>query len=138
MSNFNQPFLYHFKLTNSNSVINLPYPLEKNKKIKVNSCRYTTASSNNDNVMIKINGFNDNIYFDGNLIHKCVKVIPLPNDQGSQLIYENQFPDSFDVHIEERRQNTGITSLRIEILINLQNSTDININNPFYLELKIF
>lgn len=133
----NPPFLYFLKLTKSSSVINLPYPLSNAKNCKVSFCKFTTVNSGGDIVMIKINGFNENVYVDGDTIHKCVKTIALPPDDGSLMVYENQYNDIPDVKVEERIKD-GLTTLRIEILINLQLSNDISAINPFYLELKIW
>ena len=137
MSNTTTPFLYFLKLTKSNSVVNLPYPLTSARNCKVTFCKYTTQTTGGDIAMIKINGFNENVYFDGQTIHKCVKTLPLSFDQGSTLVYENQYVDTPDVAIKNQI-NEGLTTLRIEVLLNLQLSNDISPTNPFYLELKFW
>lgn len=134
----NSPFLYFLKLTKSSSIINLPFPLENAKQCKVTFCKFTTLNSGGDIAMIKINGFNQNVYFDGDVIHKCVKILPLPSDAGSSLIFENQYIDTPDVVLEQQRVKDGLTTLRVEVLLNLQLTTDISPSNPFYLELRVW
>jgi len=68
-------------------------------------------------------------------VHKCVKVLPLPYDNGSTLVYENQYIETPDVTVEERRPS-GLTTLRVDLLFNLQLSQDIGPTNPFYLEVR--
>ena len=131
------PFLYFLKLTKSNNVVNLPYPLANARNCKITFCKFTTLNSGGDIATIKINGFNENVYFDGQTIHKCVKTLPLPSDNGSTLVYENQYHDKPDVAITNQ-VNEGLTTLRIEVLLNLQYSNDISSSNPFYLELKFW
>lgn len=134
-NNSTQPFLYFLKLTKPSSVVNLPYPLTNTKRCKITLVKYTTVSSGGDIAMIKINGFNENVYFDGQTIHKCVKTLPLPSDNGSTLVYENQYHDTPDIVLNTKMID-GLTTLRIEVLLNLQLSNDISPTNPFYLELK--
>ena len=66
-----QNYSYTFKLINSVSIINLPYALQNAKSLKIKFVRYITSSAGNDTMIIKINQFNENVYYDGLNIIKC-------------------------------------------------------------------
>ena len=71
-----QNYSYTFKLINSVSIINLPYAIQNARKLKIKFLRYITGSALNDTLIIKINQFNENVYYDGTRIIKCAKVLP--------------------------------------------------------------
>jgi hypothetical protein len=127
---------YFFKLTSSSVEISLPYTLKNASKIKINFVKYTTASNSQSLMMFKINSFNENVYYDGTDIHKCVKILSLPDTSGTQLIYENTSQD-FDVIINNKSANSGLTKINIETLIDFNYSSDISPSNPVYLEIII-
>ena len=110
----NKPNIYYLKLTSSSSKINLPFQILDAQKIKVLSARFTPTIANSLNAMIKVVGFNENIYFDGQTMHKCVKIIPLPDDANTLMIYENQNNNIADVELQNKPTNT-ITTLNIEV-----------------------
>jgi len=134
----NTPFLYFLKLTSPVKVFNLPFQLNNASKCKITTVKYKTNTANNDLLMIRINGFNENIFFDGEKNHRCVKIIPLSNEANHIIIYENHFTNDPDIEVNERPSNYGLTSLRVEALIDFNLSNDINDSNPLYIELKIW
>jgi len=131
-----QNYSYTFKLINSVSIINLPYAIQNARKLKIKFLRYITASALNDTLIIKINQFNENVYYDGTRIIKCAKVLPLPSTINTSFFYDNAFPEP-DIIVSERAQGFSINSLTIELLINNSYSADISPTNPVYLELAI-
>ena len=131
-----QNYSYTFKLINSVSIINLPYALQNAKSLKIKFLRYITASAGNDTMIIKINQFNENVYYDGSQIIKCAKVLPLPSTINTSFFYDNAFPEP-DIVVAERAQNVSINSLTIELLINNAYTSDISPINPCYLEIAI-
>jgi hypothetical protein len=131
-----QNYSYTFKLINSVSIINLPYAIQNARKLKIKFLRYITASALNDTLIIKINQFNENVYYDGTRIIKCAKVLPLPSTINTSFFYDNAFPEP-DIIVSERAQGFSINSLTIELLINNAYSADISPTNPVYLELAI-
>jgi len=133
----NTPFLYFLKMTSPVKTFNLPFHL-KGTKCKITTIKFKTQTANNDLLMIRINGFNENIYFDGQQNHRSVKIIPLPNEADNLVFYENHFTNDPDVEVNERPSNYGLTSLRVEALINFNLSNDISESNPLYIELKIW
>ena len=131
-----QNYSYTFKLINSVSIINLPYAIQNARKLKIKFLRYITGSALNDTLIIKINQFNENVYYDGTRIIKCAKVLPLPSTINTSFFYDNAFPEP-DIIVSERAQGFSINSLTIELLINNAYSADISPTNPVYLELNI-
>ena len=131
-----QNYSYTFKLINSVSIINLPYAIQNARKLKIKFLRYITGSALNDTLIIKINQFNENVYYDGTRIIKCAKVLPLPSTINTSFFYDNAFPEP-DIIVSERAQGFSINSLTIELLINNAYSADISPTNPVYLELAI-
>ena len=131
-----QNYSYTFKLINSVSIINLPYAIQNARKLKIKFLRYITGSALNDTLIIKINQFNENVYYDGTRIIKCAKVLPLPSTINTSFFYDNAFPEP-DIVVSERAQGFSINSLTIELLINNAYSADISPTNPVYLELAI-
>jgi hypothetical protein len=143
MNKTETPFLYFIKIIKAIDVYNLPYPLQNSKRLKITSAKYKTASDNGDLLMIKINGYNENCYYDNanRILERCVKILPLPPDAGSDMIFENQYIDSPDVVLINKIQE-GLTSLRIEIYSPTNGRfgllNDITELNPMYLELRIY
>ena len=131
-----QNYSYTFKLINSVSIINLPYALQNAKSLKIKFVRYITASAGNDTMIIKINQFNENVYYDGLIIIKCAKVLPLPSTINTSIFYDNAFPEP-DIVVPERANGFSINSLTIELLINNAYTSDISSINPCYLEIAI-
>ena len=127
---------YSFKLTNSITVVNLPIPLENAEKIKIKQIRFNTGPNfaTYETLLIKINSFNSNIYFDGTKKEHYTKMLLLPSVQ-TPLIYENTLTD--DDANTQKAAHSGLSDLHIELLINNQYTTDINISNPLFLELTI-
>lgn len=130
-------FSYTFKLTSSKTQINLPVSIPTSKNLKIRFLRYTTASTGNEFMIIKITGFNRNYYYDGTNFLNCVKTIPLPSATNSLWIYENQLEQP-DIFMDEKQYYEGINQLIIELLINNTYSADINSGNPLYMELLIY
>jgi len=128
---------YCFKLTNSITVVNLPIPIENAEKIKIKQIRFNTGVNyaTYETLLIKIQSFNSNIYFDGTKKEHYTKMLLLPNVANVPVIYENVINEN-DSHIESLC-NSGLSDLHIELLINNQYTTDINISNPLFLELTI-
>ena len=87
-------------------------------------------------MIIKINQFNENVYYDGSQIIKCAKVLPLPSTINTSFFYDNAFPEP-DIVVAERAVGFSINSLTIELLINNSYSSDISPINPCYLEIAI-
>ncbi len=133
--NTQQLFTYTFKITNSVTSVNLPYVLQESKKLKIKYLKFTTASANNEIMLIKINGFNENVYYDGSKIIKCAKSLPLPSSTNTLFVYDNQAYNGYDVSVKSR-ENTSINSLYIEILID-NVYKDISVGNPLWVELEI-
>ena len=131
-----QNYSYTFKLINSVSIINLPYALQNAKSLKIKFVRYITASAGNDTMIIKINQFNENVYYDGLNIIKCAKVLPLPSTINTSFFYDNAFPEA-DIEVLERANGFTLSSITIEILINNAYTADISAINPCYLEIAI-
>ena len=131
-------FSYTFKLSNSITRINLPYPIKNVSKLKVRFVSYITASANQKLMTFKISQFNSNIYYDGTSIIKYSKIIALPPSISTPIVYENLMPEA-DVVIDDSLPLTqnGISSLTIEIMIDNAYSNDINNGNPVFLELII-
>ena len=122
---------YCFKLTNSITVVNLPIPIENAEKIKIKQIRFNTGLNyaTYETLLIKIQSFNSNIYFDGSKKEHYTKVLLLPNVQ-TPVIYENTLADD-DTHTE-KTGHSGLSDLHIELLINNQYTSDINVNNPLF------
>jgi len=133
----NKTNTYCFKLTNSITVVNLPIPIENAEKIKIKQIRFNTGVNyaTYETLLIKIQSFNSNIYFDGNKKEHYTKMLLLPNVANVPVIYENTLTD--DDANTEKAGHSGLSDLHIELLINNQYTTDINISNPLFLELTI-
>lgn len=130
------PFSYCFKLTNSVTHINLPFPIEKAEKLKMNFCSYKTATAGQQLLMFKINHFDTNYYYDGTNLIKYTKILMLPPSASTPIIYENQ-TQHYDVDFDTASLKKGLASLRIEILIDGEFSADISVSNPIHIELTI-
>jgi len=129
-------FNYTFNLTNSITRVNLPYNITNSQFLRVKQARYITASANNKYMMIKISGFNNNIYFDGNKTEHYTKMLLLPPSTLTPILYE-AYTESADVLVDKIASQNGISDLHIELLIDGVYSADVNINNPFLLEIEI-
>ena len=107
------------------------------EKIKIKQIRFNTGVNyaTYETLLIKIQSFNSNIYFDGSKKEHYTKMLLLPNVANVPVIYENVINEN-DSHIESLC-NSGLSDLHIELLINNQYTTDINISNPLFLELSI-
>ena len=129
-------FNYTFKLTNSITRINLPYNITNSQFLRIKQARYQTASAGNQYMMIKISGFNNNIFFDGNKTEHYAKMLLLPPSTSTPIIYES-YTEGPDVLIDKIASQNGISDLHIELLIDGVYSADININNSVLLEIEI-
>ena len=132
-------FSYTFKLSNSITRINLPYPIKNVSKLKVRFVSYITNSANQKLMTFKISQFNSNIYYDGTSIIKYSKIIALPPSISTPIVYENLMPEA-DVVIDDSLPLTqnGISSLTIEVMIDNNYSNDINGSNPLFVVLLIY
>ena len=129
-------FNYTFKLTNSVVVINLPYAIKNAESMRVKQARFITASSNNAYMMLKVSGFNTNIYFDGAKTEHYSKILLLPPSTLTPILYE-ALTNTPDVKINPVSSQNGIADLKIEILIDGVYSPDISPSNPLLLEIEI-
>lgn len=129
-------FNYTFKLTDPVTRINLPRAIKNSESMRVKFLRYITASSNNSTMMIKITGFNNNIYFDGTKTEYYAKMIGLPPSTLTPIIYE-ALVETPDVLVDKVSHQNGISDLHIELLLDNQYSTDISPSNPVILEIEI-
>lgn len=129
-------FNYTFKITNPVTRINLPYTIKNSNSLRVKQCRYITASSNNSYMMIKITGFNNNVYFTGINTEHYTKIILLPPSTLTPVIYE-VLTDTPDVLVDKVSSQNGISDLHIELLIDGIYSSDISPNNAVLLEIEI-
>lgn len=125
------------QITNCITRVNLNYTIPKATKAKVKFLRYITATDANDIMVIKLRGFNQNLYIDkNNNMNNCLKILPLPSTATSIYLYDNLLSNTYDVELLEKQDNS-VSSLDIEVLINNSYSSDISISNPLYLELEI-
>lgn len=129
-------FNYTFKLTDPVTRVNLPYPIQNAESLRVKFLRYITASPNNSTMMIKITGFNNNIFFDGSKTVFYAKMIGLPPTTLTPIIYE-ALVETPDVLVNKVTLQNGMSDLHIELLIDNQYSTDISTTNPVFLEIEI-
>jgi len=129
-------FNYTFKLTDPVTRINLPYAIKNSESMRVKFLRYITASANNSTMMIKITGFNNNIFFDGTKTEFYAKMIGLPPTTQTPIIYE-ALVETPDVLIDKVSSQNGISDLHIELLIDNQYLSDISPSNPVILEIEI-
>jgi len=136
MENKSNLFNYTFKITNPVMRINLPYVIKNSNSMRVKQCRYITASSNNEYLMVKITGFNNNIYFDGTKTEHYAKILSLPPSTLTPIIYE-ALVETPDVLVDKVSAQNGIADLHVELLINGVYSADISPSNPLYLEIEI-
>jgi len=129
-------FNYTFNLTNSITRVNLPYNIKNSGSLRIKQARYITASPNNLYMMIKISGFNNNIFFDGNKTEHYAKMLLLPPSTLTPILYE-AYTESPDVLIDKIATQSGISDLHIELLIDGVYSSDISPSNPMILEIEI-
>lgn len=131
---------YTFRITSSITDINLPYVVGS-KNLKIFNLGYKTATSDNRLMIIRISGFNNQIYYDGSTIinHAFSMVLPNSIDTESLYISDTNRPD---VSVKERGSNETLNKLRIETSIQDNDGTisykDISASNPLYLSIKLF
>lgn len=129
-------FNYTFKLQNAVTRINLPYAIKNSNSLRIKQFRYITASSNNSYMMIKITGFNNNIYFDGTKKEHYAKILSLPPSTLTPVIYE-ALVETPDVLVDKVSAQNGVSDLHIELLLDGAYSADISPSNPVFMEISI-
>ena len=123
------PNIYQFTLTSAISKILLNKPIICNK-IRINSLRYITSSTNNKNLLISISQFNNKINYSNN--QNYLKSLFLLNTMGTPLFYENT-NNFYDCSLNN---TISLSSFTIEITIDNYYSTDVNVNNPVLVEIQ--
>jgi hypothetical protein len=128
-------YSYCIKITSAQTQINLPFPIDNVSKMKVKKIRYTTASSGNEYLLVKISGWADNIFIDKTtgMLHYYTVFMGLDTSLGSMQYAENPFT-IYDI---EKETPFKINSFNIEILINGQWAVDISTVNPLYVEFQL-
>lgn len=129
-----QPDKHLIKITNSIQYVRLQYAIEDAKHISIEKITYTTASTGNRTMMVRIGGYDNNIYYDGDTFHKYTAMIVLPTSTDTQSLYEK-----YSNRADGVTQNTkGFTDIKIEVLIEGQHTADISPTNPVFIELRFF
>ena len=131
-----QLFSYTFKLINNYTIVNLPYSLDGCKRLKIKFIKFTTGSANNEVMMIRLNHFNLNIYYNGSDIIRCAKTLPMPSTINTTFVYDNQSFTGYDMVVNSRPEGFSINQIIIEVLIDGEYK-DISPSNPFFIELEL-
>jgi hypothetical protein len=133
----NKSLNYALKLTDSQTIVNLPVKLNGVKKLKIKSFKYQTATDGNDFMLVNISGWNENsVYYDGAKPLNFTKLIFLPALKDQTALYEN--PSSTDYYDVIRSTKVdSLANFQIELKIDGSYTSDITVSNPVYLELYV-
>ena len=137
LSNEDYSFNYTFKLVNNITTIDLPYAYDNRKAIKIRGLKYKKALSNSQVMCVKVTSFNNNVYFDGTNITKCVKTVFLPDSIDTAFEYSpiDSKPDAVIMDLLNKRNPTKTLTIEIDID---GAYTGVSSLNPVYIELGIF
>jgi hypothetical protein len=124
---------YTFKIINPIANINLPFPISC-RSVKIQSISYTTASIGNKMLIVRMNGFNNHVYYDGNITMKCLNVFPLSSTNGTDNIISYELNNNISLDVREIKLNT----LNLEFLIDGVMNNDISPTNPIIIKMLFY
>ena len=126
-----------FKLENTQNNVDTHETIENVKGIKIISCRYKTANTNNEILLVNIEGFNGGnmyVYKSGNITitRPYTKLIMLSDLNSALSIWEAPSTLEYDVLVQ---RTVDVKHLKIDLLINAEYTSDITSLNPLYIEI---
>jgi len=127
--------IYTFKITSNKVEINLPYPIENAKHLKIVSMRYKTGANNLSHMQVRVGGYAKNIYYDGVNMDTMTKMIYLI-DSIDTLIEYAPLDNTPDVTLYEQ-EISKVTTIQLEILID-RAYQHVSNSYPVYLELHFY
>lgn len=124
--------MYYLKLTSSYNAISLPTKHQNIKKLKITSMQYMTVTANQRNIDINIIGWNDKFYYNGTQVLNYTRIMPLSPVINSVSMYENNDLNYWDVI---KTSGSMVGNLLIELKIDGVFDDDIDVSNPFFIEI---
>lgn len=123
------------KIASPNQQITLPNQWANFTKIRFMFVRFTTASPSNEMMLIKLEGLEQNIYYDAStgVAIQYTKSMPLLPITASTLLWEN-YSSVWDYVTDNP---ITLRNFKISIFINGVLATDINSGNPIYLCFRV-